>query len=1335
MGFCLSADAVTAVYVNEKLAWSGNSTQQEDILINQPDLFGGMKKEGGLVGYMVHLPGKADQVMPANLTARWNLTPETSPAYRGITSLMFVGGGPVSRGQTTSAKNFFDVIGQVAADAKALKDQGAEGTGFSWSWNNPILAQTVWARLRRAPGNGPGSSQILHADKAMIGIDANPAHMVAECLTNTVWGMGAPVSTINIDSFNAAGDALFAEQFGLSMKWTRQAKIEDFVGEILDHIQATVFLNPRSGQWEIKLLRDDYDVGSLRQINPDNAKLTNFQRRLWGEAGNQVAVTFTDPLTEEDTTVTAEDLGAINSQGGSPVTISRNYYGVRNRDLALRLAQRDVRSSSAPLASATAEVDRHFWDLAPGEVLLLTWPEKGIYNLVVRPLSVDRGNPESGTIKLSLLEDIFALEKPPLMATQEPGWVDPGQPPEPIEASEVFTLPYYFTASADFQTAAVDLVYPEALAGVLAYQGNPDTRSYTLVSAGVDPSGAPIYDAHGAKSIVERAVLPAGKPWETETRLEDILVLNHVRGPRVGGFAMIGAGNERLMEIAQVKSFDEVTREWVLDRGVLDTVPRAWPPGTPVWFLNKGLNITDEVELRSEGETVEFKLLPRTSRGVLPLEDADTISDVMSGRPHLPLRPANVKVNGTAAGSLNGGAAATLLVSWSTRNRQLEDAQVVRWTAGPVAPEYEQGTVVTVYDQDGNNVYEQWGLWTESELALTRSWFDRYASITIVVSSRRRDLDSLQGHAIAVTGLANNPAASPPPAPFVPGPPPSPEAAPAAGAWSASGTAFTLTEAGKVVSAVPGIVVSGARDRDTAAGLIVRYKKVGSADWFYLAEVTLSDLPTQSSTTSVVAKTTYVVEVAYRGVTNILSGWRSLGEVTTGALIADGIGDLTGQQIRDALEFLGEIGDAEKEALAHVGELIANTQFNAEAILSQFLVNVEDKSRFEALMHMPDGQEVATFAANEREERVSDSEAFAFNFNLLGAKRLDQSAFILNGQTVWLTDTLSLAQYRQSITAEFGTVNGLIETKYNLALTATSAVATELHTLGVMNSAGNAFVINENTARFSSNGQTVAQRFSSVSADIGTARAQAISSAQAYVDSSSAFAQVLSSLGVSVGTFTSTITTLSQTSNAYGAKYGLRLDVNGHVTGFTAMNNGSTGGFVFVGDYFAITTPAGDKRPFAVLPDGTVLMQNVKIDGNLFVDGTITGNKIVGGAVSNLLSYELGSGQMVGGGETTDISFVYGSDGGKHDIAVYGDVGTTTSSQAGAIVRLYCDGVVVGDGAVFVPGSWGRQGCSFPVAHTPGPGAHTYSLSYEKTPGSGALRINKSYVKITELKK
>src|ERR1700722_16733230 len=68
MGVCTGpVDALIAIRVGDILAWAGNATTNIDFAVNQPNLFGGDTKEGGIVGNVQVFMGGPTQVLPDNV--------------------------------------------------------------------------------------------------------------------------------------------------------------------------------------------------------------------------------------------------------------------------------------------------------------------------------------------------------------------------------------------------------------------------------------------------------------------------------------------------------------------------------------------------------------------------------------------------------------------------------------------------------------------------------------------------------------------------------------------------------------------------------------------------------------------------------------------------------------------------------------------------------------------------------------------------------------------------------------------------------------------------------------------------------------------------------------------------------------------------------------------------------------------------------------------------------------------------------------------------------------------------------------------------------------------
>lgn len=131
VGFCHSVDKVLEIFVKEKSVVKGNWSTNTTLTIDQKNLFGGEKKEGGLLGGLEIMHGRSDQVMREDLANRLGKTAATAPGFRDILSMFFY---------------------------------GAPGLGFMWSNNYPYL-HTIWARVKRTMNGGtqwyPEKAEIL----------------------------------------------------------------------------------------------------------------------------------------------------------------------------------------------------------------------------------------------------------------------------------------------------------------------------------------------------------------------------------------------------------------------------------------------------------------------------------------------------------------------------------------------------------------------------------------------------------------------------------------------------------------------------------------------------------------------------------------------------------------------------------------------------------------------------------------------------------------------------------------------------------------------------------------------------------------------------------------------------------------------------------------------------------------------------------------------------------------------------------------------------------------------------------------------------------------------
>lgn len=851
LGVCHGpVDAVYQIRLGDKLAWAGRVESNQKITINQPELFGGVKKEGGPIGDVDVMLGGPTQLMSDGLASMLGVDKNSAPGFRGICSLFFGSDGEFA--QIMNNPNLPDPeigvedtpTGLGAEFAKIQKGSGrtetvnlnaavnggstnaagvAAGvtlTGFSpddillltlpkgqtytaWSaWGVPAYSGNATGSLNLFrvardgsttdvelfgvghPTNINGAWNGYEAARSAFGsafvtgatdytffvfdnplgdnsgglsikvqvnplIHANPAHVIYDLLTQA-WPLGAGMAATQIDtgSFTDAAETLFNEGLGISFVWTDEKAVSDIINEVIDHIDAVLYASPTTGLMTLKLIRQDYTVESLRVVNPSNARLVSFQRKT--NLTNSINVTWTDPETESDASTPAvQNEAAIKINNGVVVSDSRNYYMVRDLDLALTLGWRALRAASYPLAAVELELDRSFWDVVPGEVLNLAWPERNITQLLARVGAVDCGDHTNSLIKVTAIEDVFGLDDFEFTSPTGSLFVDQAAAPDVMAHQHAFTLPYYMVANSVDAAVAASVADPEVFAGVLGAQTGDDTFVYNLLSEVTDGLGNTSYGLIGQQPTLARGVLTAPLVQEVETTLASLPTLTAGATPAVGSFALLGEEAEENQELVIFSAVDPGGAGYTIQRGALDTTPKSWPAGTPIWVLPTDVDWSDDT-IRAATVASNWKLLPTTSEGTLDEASATVLSATLTDRPWLPTRPADVQVEAQAFGVYDAtGDTTSLTVDWANRNRLTEDALVLAWDDADVTGEDSQTTTVEAFDTGGGLLTTHSGL-TGTTFELPLASFGSEAAGIVKVSAALDGNASLQGHEIGV---------------------------------------------------------------------------------------------------------------------------------------------------------------------------------------------------------------------------------------------------------------------------------------------------------------------------------------------------------------------------------------------------------------------------------------------------------------------------------------------------------------------------------------------------------------------------------------------------------
>lgn len=693
LGICHGPDVILrGVKVGDKMAWTGNSTGGA-ISIDKPTLFGGDENgSGGISGTMRFYPGTLSQ----------------------------------ARNDYLAVQVGADLVSPLRGVSYAVMEAMYIGNSSS-----PQAVAFDVSRFPKSPDDRYGGYE-------QIGLDANPAFFIYEMLVNGMYGADLGFTSIDVDSITAAAKILHKEGLGISVAIDSSSAVGDVVDEVLKIIQGSHNTDPATGALKLKLIRNDYVVDDLPVLTPSIVKnLTGFTRGSLETAVNELKVKFTsieDDFTER--TVIAQNNGLRIHKGDSD-SQTMTMRMISTRDNAAKVAMREMSVISVPLASCIAECTRAPAHSEVGDVVRLTWPDLGIENMIMRVTAVDLGAPQDGSVRLSLIQDVFGVFLSVYADGSERQWTKPTFDATDITRYDIIDAPTILTTN---QTVGSVLVLAENPGVALDYQlqlrGGVDSG---YVDAGAMPF-TPLFSTIAAMGTgwTDANLVLSGPSAELSS-----LTADEVR-QGLGLMLIVSAlGREWISYQTAVAGNSTTSTLGLVNRGLLGTNPLAHPAGARAWAVSEGYGVTDWQYAKSE--SVSLRMLARTQTGVLEVDDAVVHSYSVTGANLAPWMPGRVRVNGVEGGQISGVATLT----WRKRDGSLpavvfngDESQASESTVQVVVK--SGGTVVkTVSGMTG----ESWSF--ADETALNGGAY--YSSLTFEISAQKPGYADSQSQPITVS--------------------------------------------------------------------------------------------------------------------------------------------------------------------------------------------------------------------------------------------------------------------------------------------------------------------------------------------------------------------------------------------------------------------------------------------------------------------------------------------------------------------------------------------------------------------------------------------------------
>lgn len=583
--------------------------------------------------------------------------------------------------------NFFDLwINGVHITA------GGSDTDAYYEFDIPVSSMVQGANLFAVSFIDTGSSPItnfVYFDMRIVDLgnpiyDMNPAHMYREALLNKEWGYGYDEDDLNMDSFTSAADTYYAEGMGLSYFWNDPSVDLDGVMDQLDsHTDSVLYIDTGTLKWTLLPIRGDYDQDSLDEYTQgvEIISVEDVARPGFMDLSNSVTINFYSMVVSGSASITVPNPALFLQQGVS-INTQTDYQMCCNPYLASRLGQRDLAVLSNPLATGTVYLipTSRTRKLHRGSACKLTIPDAGLNKTVVRVTGLSKGDGKTRRIKVSFVEDKFALPDKAIIKPGTPAIVDPSTVPTPVAKRLVVEVPYFYLIKEAGQSSVdSNLSTDNGIGYVAVSAARPDgalsANLYTDSGSGFTQQTAVDYCAYGALSA------PMGYLDDTFT-LTDPEDLEEIEPSSI------------FQIDSEYLSFTGISGNVLtgVTRGLYDTTPSLHNTGAQVFFFD---NYLDQDPTQYEvGESIGVKITSITPKGELALADAPTDNVVMAQRAYRPYAPGKLQFNGVAYPSSVSG---VLAITWQHRDRLLQSDKPIDTLQASIGPEPGVTYTVRVY--------------------------------------------------------------------------------------------------------------------------------------------------------------------------------------------------------------------------------------------------------------------------------------------------------------------------------------------------------------------------------------------------------------------------------------------------------------------------------------------------------------------------------------------------------------------------------------------------------------------------------------------------------------
>lgn len=560
------------------------ATDYFDIAVNDPGLFGGDDKEGGVSGTIRIYKGTTMQTRDIEVNT---LVGAETPAYRRVCYAV--------------ARNFY------------------------WGTSPRLKPFALVAQRWPNQLGVTGGAHIINTD------DANPVCFLYEILTDTAWGAAEPTDRFEVASWRAAATQVAAEGLGVSMRFAQGSSTEDIRKTLLKYIDGTIYEDPATGLFVILLVRDMLDT-NLPVLDKRHVTSVGLTRISWTELKNTIKVTYTDRARNYET-------GAVQAQNSATLAGFGNVIDSEQIDLpgfhgaapAAFVAGRSLKALSYPMAKVQIVGDRSLAAFRPGQAFQLVW-ERPSVSAIFRVQEISYGSLRDRAVTIEAIEDAFSTASATFDVPTGSQWEQDTGTAQPVSLALLQEQPYRWTAASTRS---------------LLFAAAAPTPAHTGFSAIVD-GGAPVLATFAAVGTLATALAQWTGAAEVDLTLSVVLpdtVVSPNAAQYDAGNAVLVIDNEWLAYRSLTRNTNGTVTFGQCARGSFDTTPTGHVSGAQVWVLASGAVRLAGAYGTDTAHTVEAPT--QTLADSQAPGEGSVLTITTASRAARPVPPGGITVNGT----------------------------------------------------------------------------------------------------------------------------------------------------------------------------------------------------------------------------------------------------------------------------------------------------------------------------------------------------------------------------------------------------------------------------------------------------------------------------------------------------------------------------------------------------------------------------------------------------------------------------------------------------------------------------------------------------------------